>query len=506
MKKLNKKFIFKIMTILLFMLMVAALVSYAYIGTDFFKTTKELFGKYLFNNIEQLGKFNTKPYDKIFKDLSNKNSEIKLSIDYIIDSEEATSLIEENNKLATIATIKNDIENQRSSMDLDMNIDEVDFLDISMLSSKSKLGIKTEGLYDKYLTIENRELKRFFEKLGIDENKLENIPNKIEIPETKEFTEEELIKVKELTKKYVKKLSEAFEDTTFSKEKSIEIDFDDKKIITDKYMLTVNEREFLTSVTNIMSELLTDQEFLILYKGVISDEQIKDLTEYNDELISKIKNINEESKVSIVVYVKDKSTVRTDYISDKMQITYEIINEEEINSIKISINKEKENEISIGQTTIFKITNEATDKGGEISYETALSYNANDIEKLNKEMEEFYGYKDYYTDTYKNRSVKYTFISEVQDENSSSIILKTEDDSNAKIKIDINLKNDINIQELTDENSEIVNDYSTLQLQKLGVDMSSNAYKFSKTNPKSLIGIVYNFISSFANIETNILK
>ena len=76
-KEKAKKIILVVIIILLILL---GGMVYAYFATDIFKTPKQLFVKYLANNITQLSEFNLEPYNETFKKMEENKTEIDLDI------------------------------------------------------------------------------------------------------------------------------------------------------------------------------------------------------------------------------------------------------------------------------------------------------------------------------------------------------------------------------------------------------------------------------------------
>lgn len=486
MEKLNKKIIG---VVIVLAILIISIIVYAYICTDAFKSNEKLFGKYLLDNINQLENFNLKPYNEVLDKIESQNSETEVTINYTYTPEETEEPLLQNTNTNVTATlnIKSDVKNNKQSMTLKTNSNQKELILLSTLSDENTVGVKVEELYDKYLALENRELKTFFSKMGFSEEELETIPNKIEAPNTEEFTPEELEILENLKNKYIKKISDPIDKTCYSKEKSVQVESNGENVVADKYVLTINEKQFATIVTTTIKEFLADQEFLRLYEGRISEEQIKSLQKENDEYIKNLENIDENSKVNIIVYVKDKKTIRTDYISEKQEVSFEVINNFQDSFIKFTVKKDKKDDSDVGTETIIKVKNTSTEKSGKLECEISLVYNKDDISSLNSEISNSYGYENYYEKTYKDQNLEFVLTAENVNDDKISINLNS---GNIKIDGNINLNKDIKVEDFTDENAVILNDYSSLQLEKLGEELMENAVLSITRNLNSSINPV----------------
>ena len=197
MKKSNTKIILIIVLILLIALGGAA---FCVFKTDMFKSPEQLFKKYLANNVTQIEDFNFEPFNKIFERMETESSSTKLNIEY------KDSYSEETMKLAF--NVKSDFQNKAGLINIKANMGEYND-DASLYYSNNKLGLQTDLLHEKYLIIENRDLKELAKKFGFTEDQIEEIPDKIS-DELLNITEneEKIAKINELQTKYINRFFE----------------------------------------------------------------------------------------------------------------------------------------------------------------------------------------------------------------------------------------------------------------------------------------------------------
>lgn len=140
-KEKAKKIILVVIIILLILL---GGMVYAYFATDIFKTPKQLFVKYLANNITQLSEFNLEPYNETFKKMEENKTEIDLDIFDKLTPQEI------NIKYA------GDLKNEKESLVCEIKQDDEQVLQTNLAVTNDTYGIYLKGLHDKYLALENR--------------------------------------------------------------------------------------------------------------------------------------------------------------------------------------------------------------------------------------------------------------------------------------------------------------------------------------------------------------
>ena len=212
-KEKAKKIILVVIIILLILL---GGMVYAYFATDIFKTPKQLFVKYLANNITQLSEFNLEPYNETFKKMEENKTEIDLDIFDKLTPQEI------NIKYA------GDLKNEKESLVCEIKQDDEQVLQTNLAVTNDTYGIYLKGLHDKYLALENRNLKKFLSNFINSEEIVNMLPDKI--TQLESFSEEENNKLNNIYLTYSKKFLDQFEDTIFTSENGIQVDVDGKTL------------------------------------------------------------------------------------------------------------------------------------------------------------------------------------------------------------------------------------------------------------------------------------
>lgn len=526
--KKGKKIIVVILIILLVLLL--TLVGYAYIAlkTDLLKTSEEKFSKYLVNEFEQVSNFNIQLYEEIFERLEKESSEVTTTIGYGQDDSNVDISVKS----------KNDVDNKKTSIDFDVTSDEMNLLNLKLLAYDNKLGINIKDVHDKYLTIENRDLKKLTKNLDIsDEDIIEKIPDEIEVSEYTELSDEEKEKIKNLVNKYYNRVFDQIKEENFSEESNVQTkNINDENIVANKYILTISKKELATIYTTTLNEILNDPEFLDLLKDRITDEELNDIKTQNNENIENINKIedDENSIYKISVFEKNQSTVKISIEAEENTLEFFTMNTENESKIIFNIILGKDDINQVGSSTIFTLKNKAEGKNGTLVFEGTTTYNKEDIESLknaqnnsvenetnadetsNNDLENSFSYNTFYDDSnyfdeddYKDQTVSMTISTTAQsaDVVNSKITFKDSDKENEinNLKVNFNLKfnQKLKFEELTDENSIVLNDYTKEGFSKLFEEIEQNIEKNSRENPYSLIALMWKFSNMSTITEIN---
>jgi len=461
--------------ILIVLVLVVCGLTYAYTATDIFKSPEKLFKKYLSNNIESLKKVNVKPLDELLKRSSKEASEFNLEFGMESNGKEMKATVEG----------KTDIKNKKEYASLKVTDSENEYFNMEFLMGNETLGIQIDELHEKYLALENRDLKKLAKTFGLDEEDIEQIPDKLEFLESS-YSEEDMKKAENLKEKYLKKIDEQIDKSKYKMEKNVKTDVNGEEVTANKYTLTLTTKEIAQIERNITTELFEDPEFVELYEKNGNKESLEELKE--DVIISEAEIADmEEKDVNISVYEKESKTVKTDIVSGEDKIEFIIDNKENESTILLSIYSSKSEDEEVGQTVNLTFNNKYENKIGIATLEIANIYNKADVE-------EAYSLKDYEDENY-----KIALRTEKKDENNMTVnvdlndierLMEDEDMKISKCELAYKFNSDVEIEELSEENALILNDYTEEEFGNLFQELLKNAYESSQSNPNSIIGIL----------------
>lgn len=386
--KSKKGLIAAIVVAIIIILALAGGVIYA--KTDLFKPADKLFYKYL------LGEKTEFDYDEFLEQVKNaegkeysSNGEINANIDM-----QSTSAYERNNlnninKFKIEFEQKNKPKENKMSSNIKLSYDNKDVVEANLVKNSDIYGIQSDIMHDKYIVVENNNLKELAKKLGMDE---ENIPDKFEQVEAYDLLYVSKEDRKEIVDKYKQVVNNKIGKDKYTAEKNVETEINGEKVKTNTYKLTITEKEVYETIKSILETAKDDektQELIIskyemINKNVQNSEELtKDnIKDYIDDLISdvdrELKYASEDS-MDIIVYVNKGKTVKIEAKENEDTISAEFFEKDNKNNIVISIEdyklnieyelKEESNNKNLKGTITILSDNE---EQGKIDYEIAI--------------------------------------------------------------------------------------------------------------------------------------
>lgn len=465
---------------------------YSYFFTDMLKTPEQLFKKYFLSNVFQLTELSFAPFDEIQERSENEVTEYNLN--FKLDKLEGIS---EDSYDANF-TLTTDFPNRNEDLEFLLNKNNNEFFKVNLALSDETLGLKVPDLYEKYIAIENRDLKKMAENFELSEEVIEVIPDKI----PSAFTPEEEEKLKALSEKYITKIMEQFEETNYMAEKNINIKVDSKDFVANKYTLSISSKKIFTVFTETLLELLDDPEFLELIQKNINKEQIETLKlAYKDMLNETSVEDIEDKIIKFSVYESNKKTVKTEVKVDENEAYFSVLD----NKIIFASSEPKSDSNVIGYTSMATIKNSFENDSGELTYEIEKTYNKNDIADYQAEYDAKYSDSQFsdvfttdYSEVYKDSKIK--IIISTQKTNNDTIKGEIKLDSNSEDGIgyisallNLNFKCQFGkgkVEVIKEDNAEILNDYTLEELQVLIAKIGTNIMNLPNEKPDSLIGMI----------------
>lgn len=353
-----------IWTLIAILIIIAATLGILYYTTDLFKTPEQLFYRNFSSSTEVVGKSSFKNYNGFMKELKK---ELDSSME--VEGEITTKISSDDSDMKEISDVlgKGKIKysekwngtEQKMQSDITLNYDNKDIITLNVLKNKEQYGIKIKELYEKYISVENNNLKDLFGKLGVDTT---NVPDKIEMLNYYELLNVDESTVNHIEKTYGTIIKENIPAECYSVAKDVDITIEGKNIKTNAYKLSLTEEQTIKIATKFLETLRTDDITLDLivskYNQMISVNQYmtqaenitkEELTKEIDEMLEDIKTAKAENGVfEIIVYgVKDNMsridiTVKNDEV-ELMTAEIDMIKADKEERIVMSIKSDEDN-------------------------------------------------------------------------------------------------------------------------------------------------------------------
>lgn len=562
----NKKGTIFIMFFVIILIAVLAGGAYAYFYTDMFKSPKELFFKYLDNNIDRVAELNLQPFDEFSNNAKttptemnfsekigvNNKEELKESVSNQFGEDEASKelLLNYIDNGELIFNIKNDPNLGVTEASSQLKAKEELFYLIETYVSQEQLAISYPDLYEKYIGFKNENLKQIFINAGIDdEETLKNIPNELNISRFSPNNASNE-KISEVEKKHLNNFISKLPEEHFEKMPNQIVKVDGKDVKANAYKYSVAGEILYKDLTTTVTEFLNDPELQVLLSDAEKEELKTFINKFDNlkkELEAELKEKNFWKSVTMIVYVADGKTINSNFFTGDgaNSINFTVTD----NSIKAQAFYVDENEVT-GETNI-EILNTVNNTQGNLKISVNNSYFPAHVDALIKSLEdkikngeediiineesketetedatledglsveaEINGDNlDSYTANYELERVKerykdseaiITIKSDFTDINNitGNIALSGgsfEDYPLTNIKIILKTDPNIPFTELTESNCEYINKYTEEDYVKLGTQLLINVAKTGEEKPNTLIGTIYQLGKGFISFPT----
>ena len=380
-----KKIILIMIIVLISIIVVGGgIFAYTYFFTDAFINEEQGFYKYISHNSQVLEMFNDEDLNKYVEKTQNQgyssNGEFSVAFSGDID-EESQKAIDEIQKHKITFNSNVDSVNKYSYNEIGLKYGETDVISGALVQQNDYFGLKVNDIgLNPYIVLENNNLKQFAKNLGLSDEEIASIPDKIDFEKLANqeiFTKEELQQIKD---RYLKAIKDNLTKDMFSQKEQ-----DGMKV----YTLTINEQNGKVLISALMSTLKDDDLVLNKFKQLYIEQSsateeeaqalIDSLKTSLDEAINELNGTSENTGIT-----PDLNSIQTDMIQPETT--------EESESIYISVYVTKKNlvktEVFIENEGKFIINNNENKASIEIvvaeNEDTGTTYKTTGIFSLEK--------------------------------------------------------------------------------------------------------------------------
>ena len=339
----SKKILIIVIIIMAILVTAGGVLAYLFIATDTFKSDKELFAKYIYQNMEPLQEIGNSQMIQKYKDIENEKK-YESNTDIKVVYSEGGEVSNPFNNLAAKLNIQKDADEEYFYADGQILFNQEEYLESEIIKDKELYGIRFSDVTKQFVSIkDDSNLEKVANSIGTDVATLQKIIDTINgtVPITNELiTQNEM---KTLKEKYSNIITEAISNGTFSSNKKAMITYNNNTIKAKAYTVTLNSQQ----VENLILQILNNIKTETVITNKLNDES------FGEQIDEKIKSKLEEeiSDLKITVYEQNSNTIRT------------IL---EVGQYKIVLENTKQN----GQVqSNIQINNLKTDKTDEIDIE-----------------------------------------------------------------------------------------------------------------------------------------
>lgn len=356
--------IIPIITIVIIGITIVAL----YITTDFLKSDKTLFYKYMAQNMNVIKTLVDNKSEKEYTNLLRQNKyESKAEVTGSYTEKINTSEENKNNdinKLKLTIDEQSEYLNDYNYKDINIMYNNESIFETEYLHDQDIFGLRFPEKFNQFLAVENNNLKQVARNAGLTEKQIALIPDQIEefnYNEIFTFTDEEL---ENLQEKYFKIINDNIPDDKYSKQKPM-ITIGEKSFNTTAYSVSLTQEQANSIYIKLLEQLKTDEivlnkisqlEPIALILNLLKNDGSAQNTEYLQNLYvdyieNLIKYIEEHnigtSEVKYTVYTVNGNIVRTQILEETKQINIDYTITDEgisVNILNKTANQESENQ------------------------------------------------------------------------------------------------------------------------------------------------------------------
>ena len=313
----------KIPLIILAIIIITSIIAiYLYCCTDLFKTPQEQFWSSLSKASKITG---DKTYSEALNEIRNLKEksytlkgDAKFNISSTEEDEEVQKIADAFSKIQISYDMNVVGKKNKEKGILNFGFDNKQVLSVDYLRDNDLFGIKIGEVYDKYISIENKNLKQLAEKYEIDSTE---IPDKIEfidMYDLYDISEEEIQHINDLI---VGTLKNEIPEECYSVNENVETDILGEKAKTKEYKIELSAKQIDDIAIKLLENAKRDEVILNLIVNKYNKVSMNTLAGKEkitkDDLIREIeesiKEIQEEpSKEGVIVsnfYAKDKAKI-----------------------------------------------------------------------------------------------------------------------------------------------------------------------------------------------------
>lgn len=474
----NKKAKWIVISVIILIVIIIGIILWR---SDVFKSPRQLFEKYAYQNAKLLPEYDYNEMIKQLDKIGEEKYETIGNITFSVNSQYANDdnynikqVKEEIEKLKIDYNVKSIGKESKNTTDFIIKYDNNDLLRLKLLNNQDRYGIRYSDFYDKYLYIENNNLKQVAEKLGLDST---YIPDKIESMSLYDLLYIDNNELERIIKEYSSIVNEVINNEKFSSEKDVEINYNNEKIKTNKYTLNLTNKDLLDLYIKILEKLKNDDATLDIIIDKInkigfyySTEKLdkENLKIYMQEEIDKYTDYEiDEENFEIKVYEYKNKTIRTELKLENQDIIINLLDTNK-DSLKAEIlfNTKYGNQQKI--TLNKKVSDNSKNYNIEIMYYDGTTFDFDIESEQIKNTNNIYEVKN----TFKlgNAQFNITINQEQKTDYNKDITIDDFDDENS---VNLNNESSENIQRIFDEGITNLQNNISQKLELLGIDEES---------------------------------
>ncbi len=303
--------------ITVFILIIGGVLIYLNCATDTFKNTQELFYKYLYKNGEIANVFDTNLLDRYYQrtenDAYNGKGELTIKTGNIDGSESDTKQFDDFiNKTKLKYNKKSNSKEKKSETEAKIIYDNKEQFKIDLANNDNNYALKSDEVVYKYLLLRNENLREVYAKLGIENT--DKIPNQFEKIDYNIYKDMKAEDKGRILSTYQNILNKEILSNHYTKQK-FPININGKQVKGNVYILTLTEEEVSSLKIRLLETVMTDElilKYIVQFLQLDSSYTIKIKQAIQEEIDDlKREQIKENNNIKIMVYEYNMKLINT---------------------------------------------------------------------------------------------------------------------------------------------------------------------------------------------------
>ena len=349
--------VLSIITVLI--LIIGGVLIYLNCATDTFKSTQELFYKYLYQNGSIADVFDTDLLDRYYQRIENNayngTGEVTIKTGMNDNSESDTKEFDtlmNNLKLSYIT--KSNLAEKKQETEATIAYNDQEQFKFSVVQDNNNYGIKSDEVVYKYLKLKNENLRDIYTKLGVQD--LESIPNQFNKIDYNIYKNMNAQDKATILSTYQNVLNKGILSNHYTKQAKVNLNFNGQSVVANAYSLTLTEEEISSLKISLLETLMTDEltlKYLVQFLQLDSSYTVQIKQSIQEEIDNlKREQIENNENVRITVYESNMQLLTT--IVETPEANYTLNNNVSETNQKVTIVKQSNDGNNINTTVTLE--------------------------------------------------------------------------------------------------------------------------------------------------------
>ena len=304
-----------IITVLI--LIIGGVLIYLNCATDTFKSTQELFYKYLYQNGDIADVFDTNLLDRYYQKIENNayngKGELTIKTGNTDGTESDTKQFDDFiNKTKIEYNTKSNLTENKAETEAKIIYDNKEQFKMNFARNDNNYAVKSDEVVYKYLLLRNENLREVYTKLGIEN--IDKIPNQFEKIDYNIYKDMKPEDKGRILSTYQNVLNKEILSNHYTKQK-IPMQINGKEMKGNVYTLTLTEEELSSLKIKLLETLMTDEltlKYVVQFLQLDGSYTIKIKQAIQEEIDDlKREQIQDNGFIKIMVYECNMKLINT---------------------------------------------------------------------------------------------------------------------------------------------------------------------------------------------------